>query len=274
MSEHVAYDWRSDLERFDLFESLPDDSEVMQLVGTYTELPFDPRKVLKCENQGSMGSCRGHSGSTGSEWIRTLATREIGVQLSRWFMYRFTQKKDGINGDRGSTIMGGVALLADTGLPIEELCPYPRQYTTADPPNMAAILKDAARHKVTRSNRLTSYDGVRAWLGSGQGYVDCGIPWSSAYARPVVESFSGGNGGHAIALIYLSERKDRSGRPYIWMFNSHGTSSGVAGWSEWSPAFVDAAIKSRSGVFVGLSEMPNVKPRSVDWINDSPYLIR
>ena len=272
MPELVPYDWRHDLERFDLFESLPDDSEVMHLVGSYTELPFDPRKVLKCENQGAVGSCRGHSGSTGCEWIRTLATREIGVQLSRAMMYFETQRVDSITGDRGSTIMGGVKLLRDVGICREELWPYPGRYDNNRPANWQAVLDDAAKHKVTTSNRCTSYDGVRAWLGSGQGYVDCGIPWSSAYARPVVESFSGGNGGHAIALIYISERKDRSGRPYIWMFNSHGKSSGVDGWSEWSPAFVDAAIKSRSGVFVGLSDMPNVAPRKVDWVQSSPWL--
>lgn len=265
-------DWRSDLERWDDIAALADDAEVLALVGSYEELPFDPRAVLRCENQGPVGSCRGFSGSTGSEWIRTLATREIGVQLSPAWMYYMAQAEDRITGDRGSTIMGGVKVLQERGICRNDLWPYKPRYDNTRPSNWQEVLEDAAKHKIGRANRITSYDGVRAWLGSGQGYVDCGIPWSSAFAKPVVERFGGGNGGHAIALIYLSERKDSQGRPFVWMFNSHGERSGVNGWSEWSPDFIEAAIRSRSGVFVGLSDMPNVKPREVDWIKDSPWL--
>jgi len=266
------HDWRHDRERWDVLQDLQDDSAVLELVGSYDEVPLDPRKVLRCENQGPVGSCRGHSGSTGAEWIRVLATREVGIELSPAWLYYETQRIDGIRGDRGSTIMGGVKLLQDRGIPLLSLWPYKPRYDNTRPANWQAIEADAAKHKIATAKRMTAYDGVRAWLGSGQGYVDCGIPWSSAYARPVVESFGGGNGGHAIALIALSERKDSQGRPYVWMFNSHGERSGVNGWSEWSPRFVEDAIKARSGVFVGLSDMPAVKPRSVDWLKDSPWM--
>lgn len=271
MSE-TLWHWRADLEHWDQYNDLPDDREVMELVGSYEEIAFDPRKVLKWDLQGRQGSCAGHSLSTGTEWIRTLATKEIGVQLSRAMGYYETQRLDGISGDRGSTIMGGRKLLETVGLCREELWPYPTQYNNARPKNWQAVLEDAAKHKVVRANRLTSYDGVRVWLGSGQGFVHSGIPWSSAYAQPVVESFSSGSGGHALPNIFLSERKDRKSRPYIWILNSHPSNNQYRGWSEWSPSFIDGAIASRSTVFCGLSDMPNVKPRAVDWIANSPWI--
>jgi len=261
MSEH-AFDWRHDLEDWPLLKALPDETSVLQLVGGYDEITLDPRQILKTENQGSQGSCRGHSGSTGAEWIRVIATHEFPFQLSRAMMYYETQRVDNIRGDRGSTIMGGVKVLRDVGLCREDLWPYPRSYDPTRPTNWAAVVADAAIHKVTTANQMKSYDGVRAWLGSGQGYVDCGISWSSAYAQPIVERYSGGNGGHAIALITLSKRKDNQGRPYVWMLNSHGNGSGVNGWSEWSPSFVESAIRSQNNAFVGLSDMPHIKPRS------------
>jgi hypothetical protein len=258
------YDWYFEKEDWSAFADLQDDTEVIALMnsGVYREVPLDPRKILRCENQGSQGSCRGHSGSTGAEWIRVLATKEFDVQLSRAMMYYETQRIDRLSGDVGSTIMGGIKLLSTVGLCEEKLWPYPPRYNNARPANFQAVLDNAAPHRIAKAIRLTSYDGIRAFVGSGQGYVDCGIPWSSRYAAPVVEQWVGGNGGHAIGLFSLSERKDSSGRPYIWMFNSHGEESGVAGWSEWSPRMIEQAIRQQMSVFVGVSDMPHLKPRT------------
>jgi hypothetical protein len=269
------YDWHIEREDWEAFRALKDDAEVIALMnsGVYREIALDPREVLRCEKQGSQGSCRGHSGSTGSEWIRILATHEVDVQLSRAMMYYETQRIDRLSGDVGSTIMGGVKLLAEVGLCEEKLWPYPPRYNNARPANYQAVLENAAIHKVKTSRRITSYDGIRAFLGSGQGYVDCGIPWSSRYAAPVVEQWVGGNGGHAIGLFVLSERKDSQGRPYVWMFNSHGEASGVVGWSEWAPAMVEQAMRQQMSVFVGLSDMPNVTPREFT-IEDAKKALR
>jgi hypothetical protein len=257
--------WRHDLENWDAVGSLECvDEQLLLMAADAMEVALDPRLILTCHNQGPVGSCRGHSGSTIAEWIQVLITGEVpAVERSRAMMYYETQRIDGIRGDRGSTIMGGVKLLRDIGLCRESLWNYRPTYSPQRPSNWNEILKDAESGRVVRSVRLQSYDAVRAFLGTGQGGVDCGIMWSSAYARPVVERYNGGGGGHAIALPVLSERKDSHGRPYVWMFNSHGMQSGVNGWSEWSPSFVDAAIRSRGNVFVGLSDMPNLKPREI-----------
>ena len=259
-------DWAVDYEDWGYLDAIPDlpaeQRYLAQSEGTQT---LDPRKVLKTENQGRMGSCRGHSGSTGVEWLRTLATREIGVQLSRMMMYVETQRIDGITSDRGSTIAGGVKLLESVGLCREELWPYPSRYTQQRPSNWQAILDNAAPHRIGRKSRMRSYEDCAAWAGTGQGYIDIGIPWRQEYSAPVVETYRGGGGGfHAVSLFTLSDRKDNRGRNYIWMLNSHGLSSGNQGWSEYSPAFIDGCFTHSGTVMIGISDLPHMEPRKFD----------
>ena len=262
--------WRNDLEDWDAVNRMECIDTELMAMSTVDEVTLDPRQILTCHNQGPVGSCRGHSGSTIAEWIRVLITREIpALELSRAFMYYETQRIDGIRGDRGSTILGGTKLLLEVGIPPESLWPYKPVYNPTRPSNWNEILEESKPHKIVRQVRLQTYDALRAFLGTGQGGVDCGIQWSSAYAKPVVERYSGGGGGHAIALPTLSERKDSQGRPYVWMFNSHGERSGVAGWSEWSANFIEGAMKNRGNIFVGLTDMPNIEPRTFtkqEWV--------
>lgn len=258
-------DWAVDHEDWNFLDAIddvsPDLAYLAKSAGTET---LDPRKVLKTENQSRMSSCRGHSGSTGAEWLRTLATGEIGIQLSRMMMYVETQRIDGIKGDQGSTIAGGLKLLEIIGLCREELWKYPSQYTQARPSNWQQILEDAAPHRIGRKQRCRSYADVAAWAGTGQGFIDIGIPWRQEYSAPVVDQYKGGGGGfHAIALFTQSDRKDRSGRNYIWMLNSHGLSSGQQGWSEYSPAFIEGCFTHTGTVMIGVSDMPAMKPRSL-----------
>jgi Papain family cysteine protease len=218
---------------------------------------LDPRKLLKLENQGPQGSCRGHSGSTNTEWLVALATNgKTLIQLSRAMMYYETQRIDGIRGDNGSTIMGGVKLLLETGICIEDLWKYTaNKYNPARPADWQAVLESAKKYRVKSARRCRSYDELRIHLGSGQGGADFGIPWSDAYKRPIVERFTGGGGGHAIAVLCLSERLDTKGRPYVWMFNSWGESSGTHGWSEWSPTFIEGVLRDPASVVVLYSDL-------------------
>lgn len=207
-------------------------------------------------------NCRGHSGSTTLEWLYCLSTGKIPtVTLSPAYFYYETQRIDGISGDKGSTISGGGKLMLDKGCCINDLWPYQARYNNRRPANFAEIQNNASQFKVKRIDRLDSYDAIRTFLGSGIGGVDCGISWSSAYSQPIVESFRGGSGGHAIALPALSERKDRQGRPYVYMLNSHGNQSGRRGWSEWSPNAIEQMCRHRWSVFIGVSDMADVKPR-------------
>jgi hypothetical protein len=130
MNQPIHNDWAIEYENWKFLNEIPDVPEELGfLAASVGNQTLDPRKVLKTENQARMSSCRGHSGSTGGEWLRTLATGEIGFQLSRMMMYVETQRIDGITGDRGSTIAGGLQLLENVGLCREELWPYPSAYT-------------------------------------------------------------------------------------------------------------------------------------------------
>lgn len=261
-AQTMPNDWARDYEDFEYLHSLPvADDEMRLMAGEYQETRLDPKQVLKTEDQKSFGSCRGHSGSTGLEWIRSLATGKASQQLSRWMMYVESQKRSGIVGDKGATIAAGIQQMKQVGICDETLWPYPSRYTQQRPANWQQILVNSELNKIITAKQIKSYEAGRIFLGSNQGYIDAGIAWRQSYAAPVVESFSGGNGGHAIALICLSQRLDSKGRPYIWMLNSHGLNSGTRGWTEWSPTFFEQACRHNWTEFVAVSDMPAAIPR-------------
>jgi hypothetical protein len=254
--------WLQTEEDRDFLDALPGESAVLAMRGSYSEVKVDPRKVMKIENQGSVGSCQGHALSSCVELCYYIATGDLTRQLSRAMGYYETQRIDGITSDRGSTISGGIKLATTKGICREELWKYSGRYDARRPANWAEIESDAAQHKIGQSYRMTSYDGVRTFLGSGQGGISIGISWGGEVDRAIVNSFSGaGGGGHAIALLGLSERLDSSGRPFVWMLNSWGSSWGNAGWDEWAPNAVEQMLRHRFTACFGLSDMPNVKPR-------------
>jgi len=261
MSGHIG-GWLREQEDNEYLDSLPSEAAVLAMRGTYNEVKVDPRAVMKIENQGSVGSCQGHDLSSCVELCYYIATGDLTRQLSRAYAYYETQRIDGINGDRGSTISGGIKLATTKGIPEESLWKYTGRYENGRPSNWSEVEASAALHKIGQSYKMSTYDGVRTFLGSGQGGISIGISWGGEVDRPIVNSFSGtGGGGHAIALLGLSERADSSGRPYVWMLNSWGSNWGNKGWAEWSPAAIEQMLRHRYTACFGLSDMPNVKPR-------------
>jgi C1A family cysteine protease len=237
VNEHHTGGWRIDLERFDVLAALPAEDPVLAMRGNYNEVSVDPRSVLRVENQGSVGSCQGHSISSVCEWCYIIGTQDENLQLSRAYGYYETQRLDQISGDRGSTIEGGIRLATEYGICREELWKYSGRYEPNRPKPIEELRADAAQYKIGKSYKLTSYDGIRTFLGSGQGGVHLGITWNSSVDGAVINNYSGAQGGgHAIGLYGLSDRKDSQDRPYCWMMNSWGSGWGNAGWSEWSPA--------------------------------------
>lgn len=254
--------WRIDKEDFDYLHSLSGEDDVMALCGSYNEVSLDPRKVLRVEDQGPVGSCQGQSISSGCEWIYILVTGDTKLQLSRSYGYYESQRIDGLLGrDAGSTIQAGVKLAMEKGICPEELWPYQNRYSPTPPRPIKELYEAASKYKIAKSIRLTSYEAIRTFLGSGQGMVHLGIPWGPSVDKALVTSYSGGDGGHSIGLYSLSDRKDTQGRPYLWMQNSWSTRWGNLGWAEWSPDAVSQMLRQRWAVFVGISDMPEVKPR-------------
>jgi hypothetical protein len=243
----------------DFLAGLPSGEDVLRLVGSYQEQSLDPRKLIRVENQAQMGSCAGHSLSSNLEWLYCIATRGQIIQLSRMAGYILAQDVNNITTDSGSVVSSGVKVAKEIGLPEETLWPYPPRYTRAKPTNNWR--ENAATFKISRAVNITSWEQWKTWLGSGQGGIHTGISWGNSMNRAVVETFVPGGGGHSIAALCLSERKDINGEPYSWIANSWSESFGNKGWQEWSPAAVRQMCQHRFTSFVGLSDMPNVKPR-------------
>lgn len=260
MSDFTGYDPLQ--EDRDFIASLSGGDEVVRLVGSYVEQSLDPRSLIRIENQASMGSCAGHSLSSNLEWLYCLATRGQIIQLSRMAAYILAQDENGIRTDSGSVVSSGVKVAMSKGLPEERLWPYPASYNRTKPNN--DWQENAAKHKIEKAVNITTWEQWNTWLGSGQGGIHTGISWGNSMNRAIVEDFTPGGGGHSVAALCLSDRKDSNGDRYSWIANSWSKSFGsreYPGWQEWSPTAVRQMCKHRFTTFVGLSDMSSVKPR-------------
>ena len=84
------------------------------------------------ENQMRQGSCQGHSLSSCLEGCYWIDSGGKTVDLSRNAAYRFSQQEDGIRGDQGSTLSGGVTA-ARKGICEEKWFPYTETYARSIP---------------------------------------------------------------------------------------------------------------------------------------------
>lgn len=183
------------------------------------------------ENQGQLGSCQGNDLASCGERLAWVAGG-ARLQLSRIFAYLATQKIDGLLGaDRGSTISGGAKLITTVGLPLEDLTGYPSRYPDVN--QRRAILSDAnyaaaAAHMAASTWRVPAEpDEARNWIGGG-GAISLGIRWPGMPAGRVFRRFTGGRGGHAIAVLGYDSLDGvagidlRPGEPHLAVVNSHG----------------------------------------------------
>lgn len=227
---------------------------------------IDPRPFHTVENQQQIGSCQGHAISSCMEHLEHIVTAVKSVPLSRWWAYRKTQEIDGIYGDSGSTIAGGVEMAETVGCPPEELCPYPEsgRYIPAFNPNSAA--KESALERLVRSHSvLNSYEEIFDYLATGQGAVTFGCMWGIEPRNGIISVYQPGGGGHANCFLGYSKRKDTKGRNYLWDLNSWGESWGNGGWAEWSPDAVESMVNHRFSVAIGVSDMTTPEHRLISW---------
>lgn len=267
--DYTIYGYRQDLEN------------VQQLKATASPMPamtfaapeeIDPRPWHRIENQSSMGSCQGHALSSVVEYAYHIATGEV-IQLSPMWCYLETQRIDGLIGsDRGSTIDGGRRLAETKGVCTLAVFPYPNpvRYSTNVPQGAS---EDAAKYVIRSHVMCRTYDDVFQFLASGAGGVELGITWNdSMYPRNgVVERYRrGGGGGHAIAFLGYSKRKDSQGRKYLWLANSHSQSYENGGYVEVAPQAVNDMFTDPMTVMIGLSDLSVPKSRKFDWSKKSP----
>jgi C1A family cysteine protease len=226
---------------------------------------IDPRKWHKIENQGSMGSCRGHSLSSMGEYCYYIATGEV-TQFSPLFAYYATQKVDGLAGaDRGATISGGMEVATGVGFCPLEIMPYPNpvRYRWELP---EAALKAAGDFKCEKWYEIRSYEQAFKFLASGQGGVDLGLLWSdsmSPSSEGLILDYTPGGGGHAVCFLGYSKRTDSLGRKFLILVNSWDKTWGKGGFAEVAPSAVEKIMRAGWTVARGLSDMVSPKFRKV-----------
>ena len=190
----------------------------------------NPREIIPQINQGQQGSCQGHSLMRMFIICYYLMTGRI-LSFSRAAAYYLSQRKDGIKGDRGSTLSGGQWVATQHGLCLESEWKYPSEYDPREPnpkPNYDFKLVSA---KPTNDPRL-----IREALDMGLPVQD-GIKWTSEVSQSIVTNYSGrgGGGGHSTTLWL------KNGENYI-RDNSWGNWDGD-GCNENTPRALDQQVE-------------------------------
>lgn len=247
-------------------------SPVPEFSGTFsTPEEVDPRKLYPDhpwpESQLQQGACAGHMRANIVEFCEAIATGGRPPQLSRQYAYITGQMIDGLVGrDVGATISGQVKAATEGGTCREELWRYTGIYHTSPPAPQTweTVRADAREHRIARHAVMRSYDDVFKWLAMGTGGVGIGIRWGLPDS-PIIETFSPGRGGHAVALLGYTKRKDRKGRNYILLLNSWGERWGNRGWAEVAPSAIEQMLQDRYTVMIGMTDMVDVKPRRIDF---------
>lgn len=232
--------------------------------------------IVHIENQGNMGSCTGHGGSTCLEVLEYLSNGGT-IQLSRMWMYLEAQRACGMLGsDQGASIAGVIQAMINVGCCFESEYPYPIHYQTTE---TAAERTSAALKKILGHQPLTSAQDIFDWQSQAKGPVLIGFNVTQAY-----ENLTGKNsiitpailsgrskGGHCVALAGYEGAVDSKGKKLMSQPGSWDVSWGDAGWGYWSWDALDLMCqknKGQSSVF-GITNIKGFDPvrvaRIVAW---------
>jgi hypothetical protein len=207
-------------------------------------------KGLRIENQGRMGSCGGHAGSSVLECLNWLDTKDW-VQLSRMWCYIAAQRETGHNGrDVGCTISGLAKAMQSRGVCLESSLPYPDRYSDVLPRSAA---EEAAQHKIKAFTRLPTAEQARQFIGSGLGLIAIGIPWMNGFQGGEISSrtANGGSiGGHALAVTGYDDSTRTFEVPNSW-----GEQAGNQGWFRMTYEFWDKIFRGQNAEAIGFSDL-------------------
>jgi len=180
----------------------------------------DPMTLFNPLNQSTQGACQGHALAMIFTICYFLETGRIEF-FSRGGAYYLSQKKDGINGDRGSTLNGGRYVATQHGLCLEKDWPYPSRYNPAQPPGLSFPFKLVA------SKPTQDWGLIREALDMGLPVQD-GIIWDNSVSRTIVTNYVGsGGGGHSTTL--WTKKDDLYRRINSWgMWDGDGCNENTA----------------------------------------------
>lgn len=225
----------------------------------------EPPAWMPVESQSRTNMCAVHAGSSATEKVEFMRTGKF-TQLSRNYLYVEAQKRCGLYGDQGVTLESVIYALTRKGVPPEEMYPFKGVFNPKVPPGCD---EEAAKRKVTKTLDVEQhgYAGFREVIGQNIGSVLMACSWPiRMWEGYIVEEYQPqGNGGHAIAGLFLSTRKDSTGRPYVHVVNSHDVTAQRRGWMLWSPRAIDSLIQRDNWGATGITDLLTPKPRAFDW---------
>jgi C1A family cysteine protease len=193
-------------------------------------------------------------------WIKTGGD---SIVLSAMFAYLTNQKCCGCFGaDNGATIAGSCQAAQSYGICLEETFPYTGHYTT----KVASQATSEGKQHLIRSHAvLNSYADAFQYLATGTGVIQIGVPVGDAFqnckdvltAADAQQDMSQPEGGHALAIVGYTTRKDNQGRNYLILVNSWSEQWGSNGTIEVEPACFDLWTNTQDGSceVIGLSDL-------------------
>lgn len=213
-----------------------------------------PMTLLDPLDQKNQGACQGHSLAMIFTICYFLSTGRI-LHFSRAAAYYLSQRKDKINGDRGSTLNGGQWVATNHGLCLETDWNYPNQYDPREPAGVKYPFKLVAS-KPTRDP-----GEVRAWLDLGLPVQD-GIIWNNSVSRTLCTNYNGSGGGGHSTTLWTKSPDSNYRRINSWgMWDSDGC-------NENTPSALDQQVRHSfsTHILYGPEQMiyPDVEPVSID----------
>lgn len=242
------YGWIRELEDENIINETGTDPSEMILAMASTDDP--PTYDIHAEPwadlfwQGSQGACQGHALAHMAQIVFAQNTGNRR-HFSRAQCYYESQRHDGIRGDRGSTLTGGMKVATEDGIVLEDDWKYPSRYNNARPSNY----NELPRVKFKHSKRMKDADEIWSFLLAG-GVVQTGLTWNGSCERDYADSYSfNGAGGHS-TILYGFE----SGSDDKWCIHHNSWKNwGIdrSGRSCWSKNFIAGVCKERWSVFIG-----------------------
>lgn len=232
----------------------------------------DPRNWFKVRSQGQEGSCQGHDIAACGEACFKIASKQT-TRFSPDAAYYLTQREDGITGDNGSTIAGGLKVATNIGFCPEEFMPYTDRYNPQDmPKNVKELCEPYKVKKFKIFNGPDYFAEAVEWIGLGLGGVSYGIDWGVTLdSRGVANWRASNGGGHAQACFGYVGEPDKDGLPqYLLPVNSWGDWGPLHGWYLWTRDIFNLTMSHRYSVVGGISDMASPAPRKIDWAEDYP----
>ena len=249
-----AMDW----EQRDRLEECGQDSELVlrQFRDSFPKFnqQADPLGVVDILDQGQQGSCQGHALAQVFSICYFLATGRREA-FSRAAGYYLSQQRDGIRGDKGSTLSGGQWVATQHGLCLESDWPYPSRYNPGMPPSAT----NKFLFKLQTTKPFKDFDSMAEWLDQGLP-IQIGLDWGPSCDKEIVDNYKPGGGGHS--TVFWQRRASGN----VVNINSWGRRWAGDGVHEWTPDSIKRALSARWTVFIGYApagmSFPNPKPLS------------